>query len=79
MKLFKIVVFAFFFFNSAICFNVAYMAANASDDQSFPIASAPESRFEHHPAVLEGEEVSHDYIIQNKGTAELIIEKVKTG
>jgi hypothetical protein len=30
-------------------------------------------------AVLEGTKVVHDFIIQNKGTAELKVEQVKTG
>ncbi len=29
--------------------------------------------------VVEGSMVTHDFIIQNKGTAPLVIEKVKTG
>jgi hypothetical protein len=29
--------------------------------------------------VPEGSEVLHDYVIRNKGTALLIIEKIKTG
>jgi hypothetical protein len=31
------------------------------------------------PAVIDGTEVTHDFIIQNKGDAPLVIEKVKTG
>jgi hypothetical protein len=43
-----------------------------------PSAFVPESRYTF-PTVLDGVEVTHDFIIQNKGDAELKIEKVKTG
>jgi hypothetical protein len=43
-----------------------------------PVAVAPEPRYEFAP-VPEGSEVMHDYVVQNKGTAPLIIEQVKTG
>ena len=43
-----------------------------------PSAVVPEPRYEFAP-VPEGSEVLHDYVIQNKGTAPLIIEKIKTG
>jgi hypothetical protein len=38
----------------------------------------PESRYTF-PTVLDGTEVTHDFVIQNKGDAELVIEKVRTG
>ncbi len=43
-----------------------------------PDAVAVEPVFEFKP-VLDGEEVVHDYVIQNKGSAELEIERVQTG
>jgi hypothetical protein len=43
-----------------------------------PSVFVPESRYKF-PTVLDGVEVTHDFIIQNKGDAELVIEKVKTG
>lgn len=43
-----------------------------------PEAVAVEPVFEFKP-VLDGEEVVHDYMIQNKGSAELKIERVQTG
>ena len=43
-----------------------------------PSAFVPESRYTF-PTVLDGVEVTHDFILQNKGDAELKIEKVKTG
>lgn len=43
-----------------------------------PVAFLPEQIFEFEP-VIEGNIVIHDFIIQNKGTALLVIHKVKTG
>ncbi|MCP4681347.1 MAG: DUF1573 domain-containing protein [Desulfobacterales bacterium] len=43
-----------------------------------PSAFLPADKYEFEP-VLEGTETLHDYIIQNKGTAPLKIERVKTG
>jgi hypothetical protein len=38
----------------------------------------PEKNFEFQP-VIEGVKVEHDFVVQNKGAAPLVIEKVKTG
>jgi len=43
-----------------------------------PSAVAPESKYTFDP-VIEGTEIAHDFVIQNKGGALLKIEKVKTG
>ena len=43
-----------------------------------PQAFIPHVRYEF-PEVLEGTEVSHDFIIQNKGSADLEIKEVRTG
>ncbi len=43
-----------------------------------PSAFIPMNKFEFEP-VIEGAEVIHDFIIQNKGTGVLNIDKVKTG
>ncbi len=43
-----------------------------------PIAVLPEIRYEFEP-VPDGTQIHHDFIIQNKGTATLKIEKVRTG
>jgi hypothetical protein len=51
----------------------------ASEEQSGgPVAFSPEPVYEFEP-VLDGESVSHDYIIQNKGTAVLNVEHIRTG
>lgn len=43
-----------------------------------PDAAAVEPVFEFKP-VLDGEEVVHDFVIQNKGSADLEIQRVQTG
>jgi ABC-type glycerol-3-phosphate transport system substrate-binding protein len=43
-----------------------------------PLAVAPEPIFQFEP-VLDGEEVVHDFVVENRGTAELVIHKVQTG
>jgi len=43
-----------------------------------PLAVAPEPIFTFEP-VLEGEEVIHDFVVENRGTAELQIHRVQTG
>ena len=42
-----------------------------------PLAHLPALRYEFTP-VMEGQEVTHDFIVQNKGSAPLEIQKVKT-
>ena len=42
-----------------------------------PVANLPATRYEFDP-VLEGQEVTHDFVIQNKGDAPLKVQKVKT-
>lgn len=43
-----------------------------------PSVLIPNSRYTFSP-VLDGTEVTHDFVIQNKGDAPLAIEKVRTG
>jgi hypothetical protein len=51
----------------------------AAEPQAAPQPSAfvPQPRYEFAP-VIDGQSVAHDFIIQNKGNAPLIIERVKT-
>ena len=42
-----------------------------------PVAHFPATRYEFEP-VVEGQEVSHNFVIQNKGTALLEVQRVKT-
>lgn len=43
-----------------------------------PSIFIPENSYEF-PSVVEGKKVTHDFIVKNKGNAELIIDRVKTG
>jgi hypothetical protein len=49
-----------------------------AQDQSTPSAVFPETSYEF-SGVLDGAKVVHVFVIQNKGTALLKVEKVKTG
>ena len=49
-----------------------------SQEQPNPSAFFPETNYEFSP-VLDGSQVVHEFVIQNKGTATLKVEKVKTG
>jgi len=48
------------------------------DTPGTPSLYVPEPSFQFE-SVVSGQEVEHDYIVQNKGTAELEITSVKTG
>ena len=61
----------FFFLN-------AEAADRMTETHAVPVAYYPEKAFQF-AAVLEGAEVVHEYIVKNPGTAELLIERVKTG
>ncbi len=63
------------------CCLLALSTASAEDvptTEQSPSAFLPETRytFESTP---EGTELTHDFVVQNRGSAPLIIEKVKTG
>jgi hypothetical protein len=49
-----------------------------AQDQASPSAYFPETSYEF-SAVLDGSKVVHEFVIQNKGTATLQVERVKTG
>ncbi|MCP4691395.1 MAG: DUF1573 domain-containing protein [Desulfobacterales bacterium] len=59
----------------AIC---ADAPTGAAKDATGPAVYFPAKIFEFQP-VLGGKEVVHDFVVRNKGDAELKIEKVKTG
>ena len=73
MKLKALTVFSItllFALSAAVCF--------ATGDQPSPSAYFPESSYEFEP-VLDGAKIVHDFVIQNKGTATLKVDRVKTG
>ena len=73
LKFFFIFFAAFFimFFDSSVF-------GASKQTSSSPSIFVPESRYTF-PTVVDGAEVTHDFIIQNKGGATLSIEKVQTG
>jgi len=66
------------FLSGLVCmlFAGGFTAAESQATDS-PSVFVPEPRYEFAP-VVDGREVAHDFVIQNKGDAPLIIERVKT-
>lgn len=67
-------------FFTVYCILSFEIVAFGSSKQTQPLPSVfvPESQYTFSP-VLDGTEVTHDFVIQNKGDALLKIEKVRTG
>ncbi len=69
----------FFFFLFFFLFLNLNASIKAEDNvNTHPSAYLPVDNYEF-DTVVEGAEIDHQFIIQNKGTAPLNIEKVKTG
>lgn len=64
----------------AILFCLALLGTGSfgAQNDAEPSVFFPETGYEFLP-VLEGTKIVHDFVIQNKGTAELSVEQVKTG
>ncbi len=73
MKVYRFIVFIF-----CIFFLAAFSYGSEKKAQKFPSIYMPSGTYEFKP-VLEGDELRYNYIVQNKGTAPLIIEKVRAG
>ena len=69
-----------YYFAMALCmlFFTAVAIGAESNPLNLPSALLPEPRFEFKP-VLEGLDVIHPFVVKNKGTAPLNIEKVRAG
>ncbi len=52
--------------------------AAVAQDNDGPVVFFPQTRYEFAP-VLDGEKVVHDFVIQNKGSQTLSVQRVKTG
>jgi hypothetical protein len=52
------------------------LGAQAQTPAPAAVVSKPSHQFE---TVLEGQVVTHDFVVHNKGSADLQIEKIKTG
>ncbi len=59
-------------------FSIAVSFGSEKEAQKSPSAFFPANSYEFEQ-VVDGTKVMHDFIIQNKGTAPLIIQKIKTG
>ncbi len=57
---------------------LCFLAASAAAEQTAPKAVAPTESYQF-GTVLEGNDVIHDFVIQNTGDAPLDIENVRTG
>ncbi|MCD4762974.1 MAG: DUF1573 domain-containing protein [Desulfobacterales bacterium] len=68
--------FFFLLFFLFLNFNTSIMAED--NVNTYPSAYLPVDNYEF-DTVVEGNEIDHQFIIQNKGTAPLNIVKVKTG
>lgn len=57
-----------------------HLAVSGAGDEpvKVPVAVVPESGYSFAP-VVDGTQIAHDFIMKNEGTAELKIEKIKTG
>ncbi|MBW1700065.1 MAG: hypothetical protein JRK26_25130 [Deltaproteobacteria bacterium] len=64
----------------AVCSLLLFTAAFAADynGQKQPLVFIPQTVYRF-SQIVDGNEIMHDFIIRNKGSAALIIEKVKTG
>jgi hypothetical protein len=69
-----------FLFTLACCILFFQTGAFGTENDPLNVSPVfvPETRFQFGP-VLEGTEITHDFIVQNKGTTPLKIEKVRTG
>ena len=63
---------------TAIVLSLYAAVCVSAQDDSVATVFFPQTRFEFSP-VLDGSKVVHDFVIQNKGTATLNVERVKTG
>ena len=68
----------FFFLLSFLILNLNASIKAENNVNIYASAYLPVDNYEFDP-VVEGAEIDHQFIIQNKGTAPLNIEKVKTG
>ena len=64
---------------AAVTLALALLASGAvAQDDGSPMAFFPQTQYEFAP-VLDGDKVVHEFVIQNKGTRTLNVQRVKTG
>jgi hypothetical protein len=62
-----------------LCYSISFgQVENVKVQSEYPAAALPVRSYEFE-AVPDGVEVRHEFVIQNKGTAPLLISRVKTG
>ena len=61
----------------SLIFFVTGFCRAGQENPGAPVAFFPEKNYMFDP-VVDGTEIIHDYIVQNKGSATLLVEKVKT-
>ena len=67
------------FFILVALFSVSFpFLARAGDKGGEPEAYLPETVYEFRP-IVEGSEVSHEFVLHNRGSAELSVLKLKSG
>jgi hypothetical protein len=74
----KFKTFSFFALAFCILFFATTSFGTEVNATNAPSALFPETRFEFKP-VIDGVDVTHSFIVKNKGVAPLEIEKIKTG
>jgi len=62
----------------ALTLTVCVAIGFGAQDDAQPSVFFPATSYDFSP-VLEGNKVMHEFVIQNKGNAPLIVERVKTG
>jgi hypothetical protein len=67
-----------FFLACCVLFFESASLGTENKTPNVPSVFVLKSRYEFAP-VLDGTEITHDFIVQNRGTAPLTIEKVRTG
>jgi len=73
----KFKIYIAFAFALCILFSVTNSSRAEKVTQKFPSAFVPVDSYEFAP-VVDGGEITHDFIIQNKGATPLEIENIKT-
>lgn len=67
---------AAFFIVCLVAFGAGTQLAHAEDNAKGPQAVFPDTRYEF-GTIMEGQQVRHDFIVENRGAAPLVIERVQ--
>ncbi|HHO74991.1 MAG TPA: DUF1573 domain-containing protein [Deltaproteobacteria bacterium] len=64
--------------NAVVLFFMVFYASLVLAAEGKPSAVLPETEY-HFPPVVDGTTVTHDFVLKNVGTADLVIEKLESG